>query len=80
MLRFDDSCDDIATYDECSSRVLAALDIKYTTVSNKVDQSFEDEDNSVLRSFSELKYNNSILYYPSIVINSMVYRGNLEPY
>lgn len=45
-----------------------------------MDQSFGDEDNSVLRAFSELKYNNSILYYPSIVINSMVYRGNLESY
>lgn len=27
---------------------------------------------------SEQKYASSIMYYPSIVINKMVYRGNLE--
>lgn len=59
---------------------MTTIDIRYTTISNKVEQSFEDEDNSVLHTFSEQKYNNSILYYPSIVINSMVYRGNLESY
>jgi hypothetical protein len=52
MLSFDDSCDDLATYDECSGRILASLDIKYTTVSAKVDQSFQDDDNSLLRAFS----------------------------
>jgi hypothetical protein len=45
-----------------------------------VEKSFESEDNALLRTFSELKYNNSILYYPSVVINSIIYRGNLEPY
>jgi hypothetical protein len=49
--------------------------------SNKINKlvadSFKEQDNSVLSLMSEQKYTSSIMYYPSIVINKMVYRGNL---
>jgi hypothetical protein len=45
-----------------------------------VEGSFASEDNSVLRALSEMKYNSSIVYFPSVVVNNMVYRGNLEPF
>jgi hypothetical protein len=80
MLAFDDSCNDLATFTDCSSRILDGLGLKYSAISATVDQTFAAEDNPVLKTFSELKYNNSILYYPSIVINSIIYRGNLEPF
>lgn len=80
VLAFDDACYDLATFNDCSSRVLDSLGLKHAAISASVDQTFAEEDNAVLRTFSELKYNNSILYYPSVVINSIIYRGNLEPY
>ena len=80
MLSFDDSCNDLATFSECSARIMASLGLKPSSITQEVDKTFESEDNSLLRHFSELKYNNSILYYPSVVINSIIYRGNLEPY
>jgi hypothetical protein len=49
--------------------------------SNKINKlvadSFKEQDNSILSLMSEQKYTSSIMYYPSIVINKMVYRGNL---
>lgn len=45
MLNFDDRCNDLATYNECSSRIQAGIDLKYTSISNKVDQSFTNDDN-----------------------------------
>ena len=80
MLSFDDSCDDLATLSECSARIMASLGLEPSSITQQVDTTFESEDNSLLRNFSELKYNSSILYYPSVVINSIIYRGNLEPY
>ena len=49
-------------------------------INKQVNSSFGAEDNLILRALSEMKYNNSIVYYPSVVVNNMVYRGNLEPY
>lgn len=80
MLGFDERCNDLAIFNECSQKVLSNIDLNPSSVSAKVDSSFQAEDNDILRNFSEQKYNNSILYYPSIVINSIIYRGNLEPY
>lgn len=77
MLSFDDSCNDLATFSECSTRILSSLGLKASAIAQEVEKSFESEDNAVLRTFSEMKYNNSILYYPSVVINSIIYRGNL---
>lgn len=49
--------------------------------SNKINKlvadSFKETDNSILSLMSEQKYTSYIMYYPSIVINKMVYRGNL---
>ncbi len=49
--------------------------------SNKINKlvadSFKEQDNSILSLMSEQKYTSYIMYYPSIVINKMVYRGNL---
>ena len=77
MLSFDDSCNDLAIFAECSTRVLSSLGLKASAVAQEVERSFGSEDNTQLRTFSEMKYNNSILYYPSVVINSIIYRGNL---
>jgi len=38
---------------------------------------FGTEDNPVLRDMHDQRVINSIVYYPSVVINSIVYRGNL---
>jgi hypothetical protein len=46
-------------------------------INNLVAGSFKEEDNSILSIMSEQKYTSSIMYYPSIVINKMIYRGNL---
>lgn len=53
------------------------LNLDSSTINRKVEESFEDEDNSILNYLSELKYNNSIAYYPSVIVNSVVYRGSL---
>lgn len=49
-------------------------------INRMVTNSFGKDDNAVLQKFSELKYTNSILYFPSVIVNNMVYRGNLEPF
>ncbi len=77
MLSFDDSCNDLATFGECSTRILSSLGLEASAIAQEVEKSFEGEDNTQLRTFSEMKYNSSILYYPSVVINSIIYRGNL---
>jgi len=53
------------------------LSINQAAVNEAVDKSFSQDDNEILRDLSERKYNSSIVYFPSVVVNSMVYRGNL---
>lgn len=57
-----------------------SIGISYGKIQEKVQNSFGKEDNQVLKTFSEQKYSNSIVYYPSVVINNIIYRGNLEPF
>jgi len=54
---------------------ISGLDSK--KINKLVADSFKEQDNSILSLMSEQKYTSSIMYYPSIVINKMVYRGNL---
>ena len=78
MLQFDDRCSlDLANFEDCSNKIMDSLKISRKTITGEVDKSFEMSDNPTLKTFSEQKYNNSILYYPSVVINSMIYRDNL---
>jgi hypothetical protein len=45
MLSFDDRCNDLATFNECSSKITSGIDLKFNSISSKVDKSFADEDN-----------------------------------
>ena len=54
---------------------ISGLDSK--KINKLVADSFKEQDNSILSLMSEQKYTSYIMYYPSIVINKMVYRGNL---
>lgn len=79
MLKFDDRCDDLAVFEECSNKILSEIGIQSSVIAANVQKSFTDEDNPILSDFSAQKYGSNIIYYPSVVINSIIYRGNLEP-
>lgn len=66
--------------EECSAKIMKKNGIDPKQIKKMVDDSFGPEDNALLREMSETKENSSILFFPSVVVNSMVYRGNLEPF
>lgn len=66
--------------EDCSSAAMKKKGINPRQINQMVDDSFGQEDNSILSAFSALKKNSSILFFPSVVVNNMVYRGNLEPF
>lgn len=77
MLEFDDNCDDLAVFDECSRKIMKTIGLDYDGIMAQVDGSFGETDNELLRNMSDYKYTHSLIYYPSVVANSVVYRGNL---
>ena len=80
MLEYDERCDDLATVEDCSIGIMRDVGIGIARIQDQVKKSFGVEDNTVLRRFSEEKYNSSIILYPSVIINSIIYRGNLESF
>lgn len=42
-----------------------------------VQSSFANDDNQILKKLSDLKIKSSIIYFPTIAVNSIIYRGNL---
>jgi hypothetical protein len=80
VLAYDDECSDLAVVADCSSKIMKKLGLDSAYINRAVDQSFGTDDNLVLQTLSQAKYNNSINYYPAVVVNSFVYRGNLEPH
>lgn len=56
------------------------LKLDYSKYNSQVDASFKTTDNEVLNYLSTLKYNNSFFFYPTIIVNGFIYRGNPEPY
>jgi hypothetical protein len=80
VLAYDELCDDLAVVEECSDKIMRQLGIKASVIKNKALGSFGTDDNEVLRQYSQMKYNSSIVYYPSVIVNSIIYRGNLEPF
>lgn len=79
MLSYDELCDDLAVSQECSEGILKRLGMGIR-IAKKVKASFETEDNPTLNQLAQMKYQSSIMYYPSVVVNSIVYRGNTEPF
>lgn len=77
VLSYDDECSDLAVVAECSNKIMKKLGLDSAYINRAVDQSFGTDDNVVLQTLSQAKYNNSINYYPAVVVNSFVYRGNL---
>lgn len=59
---------------------MKALNIDSAKIIKLVGDSFKEDTNEVLeKSMNERTYA-QILYYPSIVVNNVTYRGNLEAY
>lgn len=67
----------MAVVEECSIALMKKLGIDANLIISKVDQSFEEEDNQLLRQLSEQKESSNIIYFPSVVVNNILYRGNL---
>lgn len=80
VLAYDEQCQDLAVVDECSSKLMSKNGIDPQQINRMVADSFGQQDNSILSAFASLKKNSSILFYPSVIVNNMVYRGNLEPF
>lgn len=80
VMEYDDHCDDLGDVEECSDKIMKKLGINVNEIKQKVMADFGTEDNPVLRQLHESRVNSQIIYYPSVVINSIVYRGNLEPF
>ena len=45
MLAFDDNCDDLAIYKECSMKIMKKLDIDFNGISEAAADSFKETDN-----------------------------------
>jgi len=65
MLKFDDRCDDLAVFEECSNKILSEIGIQSSVIAANVQKSFTEEDNPILSDFSSQKYGSNIIYYPS---------------
>lgn len=67
----------------CSRKLMNKIGVSFTEVQTCVDNSFEGknpalDDNSILRNQMDAWLDVNIPYYPSIVINEQIYRGDLE--
>ena len=80
MLTFDEECDDWAVVEECGQKIMKKYKINQTLVNKMLNGSFEEEDNPILQKLSTLRYKNGIVYYPTVIVNSIIYRGNLQPF
>lgn len=80
VLEYDDSCDDLAVVEDCSDKIMRKLGINGKDIKSRVMGDFGVEDNAVLNQLNTQRATNSIVYFPSVVINNIVYRGNLEPF
>ena len=87
MTRFDDECTEVQQYKDCSENMMrrSGIDVKIieSCVENsfvKVDGSFNQDlsDNLVLKKERESFLDKGVLFWPSINIGDMSYRGNLE--
>jgi hypothetical protein len=68
---------------ECSEKVMSMLKISPSAIQQCVDNSFESDDqirsdNRLLKSHFDYLRENLMPFYPSIVINEQIYRGDLE--
>ena len=59
---------------------MKALDIDSDKILKLVEDSFKQDTNEVLGKSMDERIYAQVLYYPSIVVNNITYRGNLEAY
>ena len=59
---------------------MKALDIDSDKILKLVEDSFKQDTNEVLEKSMDERIYAQVLYYPSIVVNNITYRGNLEAY
>eukprot|EP01017_Pseudomicrothorax_dubius_P043850 TRINITY_DN7365_c0_g1_i2.p1 TRINITY_DN7365_c0_g1~~TRINITY_DN7365_c0_g1_i2.p1 ORF type:complete len:448 (-),score=100.49 TRINITY_DN7365_c0_g1_i2:99-1442(-) len=69
---------------DCSNSIMAKVGIDKAQIEDCMKQSFEGanpniDDNKILREERERYLKTGVPFYPSIQINNVLYRGNLEP-
>ena len=59
---------------------MEGLKIDSNKILKLVNESFKEDTNPILEKSSIARENSQVLYYPTIVVNNVTYRGNLEPF
>lgn len=85
MERYDDRCADKGTIEECSNQAMDDSNINSTKINAILNKSFTEYsvdnetvlDNSRLKQNAVEKLKSGIIYEPAIVVNNLLYRGNL---
>eukprot|EP00331_Platyophrya_macrostoma_P032794 CAMPEP_0176437026 /NCGR_PEP_ID=MMETSP0127-20121128/18362_1 /TAXON_ID=938130 /ORGANISM="Platyophrya macrostoma, Strain WH" /LENGTH=493 /DNA_ID=CAMNT_0017820545 /DNA_START=33 /DNA_END=1514 /DNA_ORIENTATION=+ len=78
------SCLNAETLENCSKSTMDDIGVDQKKIMDCVNKSFtgpnrDKDDNTILREERNLFTQRGILTWPAVVINSMTYRGNLEP-
>ena len=80
---FDEYCSETTQQnylEQCSTNSMKATEIDSDKILKLVEDSFKDDTNEVLEKSMDDRLYAQIMYYPSIVVNNITYRGNLEAY
>ena len=85
MILFDENCFKPQVEKDCSKDMMKKINIDHNAIKKCVDDSFMNknynyltDDNSILKQEREIIERNGVLFWPSISINNMPFRGNLE--
>jgi hypothetical protein len=66
--------------EDCSVQIMNTLNINPNDILNSVENSFVNGTNSILQESFYTRLYSQVVIYPSVIVNNVTYRGNMEPY
>ena len=86
MIKFDIECIEIQVVEDCSKKIMKEVDIDAEKVDNCFKDSFltsnkinyETDDNWILMNETKLIRQMGIQFWPTVTVNNVSYKGNLE--